>query len=78
MFDRQTRLEAWQVRCYADERAIHEWRAVVRRAGYRLRDSEDTEGHPVMIVFLLGPSDAQAFARTMQMGGISGWLEPLD
>jgi hypothetical protein len=56
---------------------MKEWRAAVRREGYRVRESEDEEGHPVLIVFLLGASDVQAFRGTMKMEGISGWLEPL-
>jgi hypothetical protein len=70
-------MEPWQVRCYGDDRAIQEWRAAVRTAGHRVRDSEDEDGYPVLIVFLLGSSDMQAFVRTMQKGGISGWLEPM-
>jgi hypothetical protein len=77
MFERHVRFEPWQVRCYGDDLALHEWRAAVRRAGYRLRDGEDGEGHPVLIVFLRDRTDALTFGRTMQMGGISGSLEPL-
>jgi hypothetical protein len=76
MFERYARLEPWRVQCYGDDLALREWRAAVRCAGYRLRDGEDEEGYPVLIVFLLGPSDAQTFGQTMQMSGVSGWLEP--